>query len=68
AAVLDGTGRADAARIGGMDRQRLRDLVHRVNENVSSRSTLSTLPAASSCLVRCGAKMCWHSSSVYRRA
>ncbi len=29
AAVLDGMNRADAARIGGMDRQTLRDRVHR---------------------------------------
>ena len=32
AAVLDGMSRADAARIGGMDRQTLRDRVHRFNE------------------------------------
>ena len=32
AAVLDGMGRADAARIGGMDRQTLRDWVHRFND------------------------------------
>jgi transposase len=32
AAVLDGMPRADAARIGGMDRQTLRDWVHRFNE------------------------------------
>jgi transposase len=31
AAVLDGMGRADAARIGGMDQQTLRDWVHRFN-------------------------------------
>jgi transposase len=31
AAVLDGMSRADAARIGGMDRQTLRDWVHRYN-------------------------------------
>jgi len=31
AAVLDGMIRADAARIGGMDRQTLRDWVHRFN-------------------------------------
>ncbi len=31
AAVLDGMGRADAARIGGMDRQTLRDWVNRFN-------------------------------------
>ena len=33
AAVLDGMSRADAARIGGMDRQTLRDWVHRFNEH-----------------------------------
>lgn len=32
AAVLDGMSRADAARLGGMDRQTLRDWVHRFNE------------------------------------
>ena len=31
AAVLDGLSRADAARMGGMDRQTLRDWVHRFN-------------------------------------
>lgn len=31
AAVLDGMSRADAARIGGMDRRTLRDWVHRFN-------------------------------------
>lgn len=31
AAVLDGMGRAEAARIGGMDRQTLRDWAHRFN-------------------------------------
>src|SRR5215207_5808236 len=33
AAVLDGMNRAEAARIGGMDRQTLRDWVHRFNEH-----------------------------------
>ena len=33
AAVLDGMSRADAARIGGMDRQTLRDWAHRFNEH-----------------------------------
>jgi transposase len=33
AAVLDGMSRAAAARIGGMDRQTLRDWVHRFNEH-----------------------------------
>ena len=32
AAVLDGMNRMEAARIGGMDRQTLRDWVHRFNE------------------------------------
>jgi transposase len=32
AAVLDGLSRTEAARIGGMDRQTLRDWVHRFNE------------------------------------
>jgi transposase len=32
AAVLDGMSREDAARISGMDRQTLRDWVHRFNE------------------------------------
>jgi transposase len=33
AAVLDGMNRTEAARIGGMDRQTLRDWVHRFNES-----------------------------------
>jgi transposase len=32
AAVLDGMSRSDAARVGGMDRQTLRDWVHRFNQ------------------------------------
>ena len=32
AAVYDGMSRSDAARVGGMDRQTLRDWVHRFNE------------------------------------
>ena len=32
AAILDGMSRSEAARIGGMDRQTLRDWVHRFNE------------------------------------
>lgn len=32
AAVLEGMGRSDAARIGGMDRRTLRDWAHRFNE------------------------------------
>src|SRR4028118_2244797 len=33
AAVLDGMNRTEAARMGGMDRQTLRDWVHRFNEH-----------------------------------
>ena len=33
AAVVDGMNRTEAARIGGMDRQTLRDWVHRFNEH-----------------------------------
>src|SRR5215217_4543622 len=33
AAILDGMSRTEAARIGGMDRQTLRDWVHRFNES-----------------------------------
>jgi transposase len=33
AAVLDGMNRTEAARVGGMDRQTLRDWVHRFNEH-----------------------------------
>lgn len=33
AAVVDGASRAEAAKIGGMDRQTLRDWVHRFNED-----------------------------------
>jgi putative transposase len=33
AAVLDGMNRTEAARIGGMDRQTLRDWVHRFNDH-----------------------------------
>src|SRR3954463_4726306 len=32
AAIVDGMSRTEAARIGGMDRQTLRDWVHRFNE------------------------------------
>ena len=35
AAVMDGMNRTDAARIGGMDRQTLRDWVHRFNTRVA---------------------------------
>jgi transposase len=39
AAVLDGMNRADAARIGGMDRQTLRDWVHRFMSGSASTIT-----------------------------
>ncbi len=48
AAVLDGHGRAEAARIGGMDRQSLRDWVHRFNgsgpEGLIDRKAPGKLP------------------------
>ena len=37
AAVLDGMDREQAARIGGMDRQTLRDWVHRFNATAGAR-------------------------------
>src|SRR5215211_8920463 len=48
AAVLDGMSRAEAARIGGMDRQTLRDWVHRFNEAGSDglRDSWSSGPRA----------------------
>ena len=49
AAVLDGMNRTEAARIGGMDRQTLRDGVHRFNEHgpdeARTLSCCSTEPA-----------------------
>ena len=47
AAVLDGMNRTDAARIGGMDRQTLRDWVHWFNE--AGPAGLSQLRDASGC-------------------
>jgi len=41
AAVYDGMSRTEAARIGGMDRQTLRDWVHRFNAG-GGRASLST--------------------------
>jgi transposase len=38
AAVLDGASRTEAAKIGGMDRQTLRDWVIRFNEQGAGRS------------------------------
>ena len=38
AAVLDGMSRTEAAQIGGMDRQTLRDWVHRFNEHGLGRA------------------------------
>ena len=37
AAVVDGMNRSEAARIGGMERQTLRDWVHRFNEKGPDR-------------------------------
>ena len=42
AAVLDGMNRTDAARIGGMDRQTLRDWVHRFNDQVRASGEMTT--------------------------
>ena len=57
AAVLEGMNRTEAARIGGMDRQTLRDWVHRFNEQGpdglkdtwSSRKRSTRRPAAGPC-------------------
>ena len=50
--VLDGHGRAEAARIGGMDRQTLRDWVHRFNgsgpEGLIDRKAPGKLPKLNS--------------------
>ena len=44
AAIYDGMGRAEAAKIGGMDRQTLRDWVHRFNEEGPDGLTNRPLP------------------------
>ncbi len=44
AAIYDGSSRLEAARIGGMDRQTLRDWVHRFNED--GPSALANQPGA----------------------
>ena len=44
AAVYDGMSRADAARIGGMDRQTLRDWAHRFNEEGAAGLINRTAP------------------------
>ena len=44
AAVYEGMDREEAARIGGMDRQTLRDWVHRFNEHGPAGLTKSGLP------------------------
>jgi transposase len=46
AAVLDGASRAKAAEIGGMDRQTLRDWVHRFNEDGPEGLINQTAPGA----------------------
>ena len=43
AAVLDGASREEAAKIGGMDRQTLRDWVIRFNEQERTVSSISLL-------------------------
>ena len=47
AAVYDGLSRADAARVGGMDRQTLRDWVHRFNEEGAEGLVNRKAPGAS---------------------
>ena len=47
AAVYDGLSRAAAARVGGMDRQTLRDWVHRFNEDGLEGLVNRPLPGAS---------------------
>ena len=44
AAVLDGASREDAAKIGGMERQTLRDWVIRFNEHEAGRMSATILP------------------------
>jgi transposase len=46
AAVLEGASRAEAAKIGGMDRQTLRDWVHRFNEDGPDGLINHTAPGA----------------------
>jgi transposase len=46
AAVIDGASRMDAARIGGMDRQTLRDWVHRFNSEGPDGLVNRTAPGA----------------------
>jgi transposase len=46
AAILDGASRAEAAKIGGMDRQTLRDWVHRFNDKGPEGLLNTTSPGA----------------------
>jgi transposase len=46
AAVLEGASRADAAKIGGMDRQTLRDWVHRFNDQGADGLINTSSPGA----------------------
>jgi transposase len=46
AAVIDGASRSEAAKIGGMDRQTLRDWVHRFNEDGPGGLINDTAPGA----------------------
>src|SRR5471030_902701 len=68
AAILDGMNRTDAARIGGMDRQTLRDWVHRFNEQgpegLINIPRLIEEPAEVSCIFRLGG-FCWTYGSLW---
>ena len=46
AAVYDGMSRAEAAKVGGMDRQTLRDWAHRFNDEGADVSCLKNRPGA----------------------
>ena len=52
AAVYDGMSRAEAARVGGMDRQTLRDWVHRFNDEGPAGLLDRKAPGAASKLTR----------------
>ena len=52
AAAYDGLSRSDAARIGGMDRQTLRDWVHRFNEEGPERLVNGKAPGSPPKLTR----------------
>ena len=65
-AVYDGMSRADAARVGGMDRQTLRDWVHRFNEdgpdslhNTDNHLTVSFRYIRTACHYSCKGRTRW---------